>query len=173
MIVWADEAAFYPLPGLVRTWAPAGQTPILGWWMTRDHLAAISGITGTGKLFMMVQDRPLGSPDVIRFLKHLRRHIGGKIIVIWDGAPIHRSKVVREFLLSDASQWLHLERLPAYAPELQPDEGIWKHLKQVELRNLSCDSLPSLKIELRRAKERRRHKVHVIHGCVRQPGYGL
>jgi hypothetical protein len=58
-----------------------------------------------------------------------------------------------------------------YAPELNPDEGIWKHLKCVELKNLCCQSLAELKVELRKAKERLRHKRDVILGCIRQPGF--
>lgn len=173
MIVWVDESAFYLLPGLVRTWAPAGQTPVVHWRMTRDHLSAISGITAQGKLYMMVQEHAFTSVDVVRFLKHLLRHIPGKVLVIWDGATIHRSQTIKDFLSTQAQGRLHLERLPAYAPELQPDEGIWKHLKHAELRNLSCDTLAVLKVELRKAKERLRHKVRVIHGCIRQPGYQI
>jgi len=58
-----------------------------------------------------------------------------------------------------------------YAPDLNPDEGIWKHLKCVELKNLCCESLSELKVELRKAKERLRHKRDVILGCFRQPGF--
>ena len=58
-----------------------------------------------------------------------------------------------------------------YAPDLNPDEGVWKHLKCVELKNLCCESLAQLKIELRKAKERLRHKRDVILGCIRQPGF--
>ena len=61
--------------------------------------------------------------------------------------------------------------LPGYAPDLNPDEGIWKHLKCVELKNLCCESLAELKVELRKAKERLRHKRDVILGCIRQPGF--
>jgi transposase len=61
--------------------------------------------------------------------------------------------------------------LPGYAPELNPDEGIWKHLKCVELKNVCCQSLSELRVELHRAKERLRHKTHVIFGCIRQLGF--
>jgi transposase len=86
--------------------------------------------------------------------------------VIWDGSPIHRGQAVRDFLASGAASRLQLELLPGYAPELNPDEGIWKHLKYVELKNVCCRSLS----ELRKAKERLRHKKHIILGCIRQPG---
>jgi transposase len=68
-------------------------------------------------------------------------------------------------------QAAQIEPLPGYAPDLNPDEGIWKHLKCVELKNLCCQNLKELKVELRKAKERLRHKKHVILGCIRQPGF--
>jgi transposase len=60
-----------------------------------------------------------------------------------------------------------------YAPELNPDEGIWKHLKYVELKNICCRSLSDLRVELRKAKERLRHKKHIILGCIRQAGFKI
>jgi transposase len=109
---------------------------------------------------------------VVRFLKHALGQSPGKLLVVWDGSPIHRSKVVKEFLKSGAaSSRLQLEQLPfSTPPELNPDEGIWKHLNYVELKNICCRSLSELRRELRKAKERLRHKKHVILGCLRQPG---
>src|SRR5215210_1931761 len=89
-----------------------------------------------------------GRRDVVRFLKHLMRQIEGKLLVIWDGSPIHRGGAVKDFLASGASRRLRLEQLPGYAPDLNPDEGVWKHLKCVELKNLCCESLAELKTEL-------------------------
>ena len=158
------------MPTVVRTYAPVGQTPILHEQLTRDHLSVISAITLEGKLFMMEQERSFKSPDVVRFLKHLLRKIPGKLLIIWDGSPIHRGRAVKGFLASGAARRVQLEQLPGYAPELNPDEGIWKHLKCVELKNVCCRSLSELKVELRKAKERLRHKTNVILGCIRQPG---
>jgi len=165
-----DQSGFYLLPTVVRTYAPVGQTPILHEQLTRDHLSVISAITLEGKLFMMEQERSFKSPDVVRFLKHLLRKIPGKLLIIWDGSPIHRGRAVKGFLASGAARRVQLEQLPGYAPELNPDEGIWKHLKCVELKNVCCRSLSELKVELRKAKERLRHKTNVILGCIRQPG---
>ena len=67
---------------VVRTYAPVGETPIIKCRLTCDHLSAISGITPQGKLYTMVQGRSFKSPDVVRFLKHLLRHIPGKILII-------------------------------------------------------------------------------------------
>ena len=170
-IVFCDQSGFYLLPMVVRTYAPVGETPILKENLTRDHLSAMSGITLEGKLYMLEQERAFKGDDVVRFLKHLLRQIPGKLLVIWDGSPIHRSRAVKDFLASGASRRLKLEQLPGYAPDLNPEEGVWKHLKCVELKNLCCQNLSELKVELRKAKERLRQKRDVILGCTRQPGF--
>ena len=170
-IVFADQSGFYLLPMVVRTYAPVGKTPILKENLTRDHLSAMSAITLEGKLYMIEQERSFKGEDAVRFLKHLMRRIPGKLLVVWDGSPIHCGGAVKDFLASGAASRLQLEQLPGYAPDLNPDEGIWKHLKCVELKNLCCESLAELKVELRKAKERLRHKRDVILGCIRQPGF--
>src|SRR5262249_22455480 len=170
-VVWVDQSGFYLLPLAVRTWAPCGRTPRLTVPLTRDHLSAISGITADGRLFMQTQDHAYRSPDVVRFLRLLLRKIRGKLLVIWDGSPIHRGQPIKDFLRRGAARRLHLEQLPGYAPELNPDEGIWNYLKRVELGNMCCSDLPALATALRRAKERLRHKRPVIQACFRQAGY--
>src|SRR5918992_5508750 len=124
-ILFLDESGFYPLPSVVRTYAPGGQTPLVRDWWTRDHLSAISAISPEGKLYFRSQDRAINSDDVVAFLEHLLREGPGRMVLIWDGAPIHRSHTIREFLTHGAAPRLHLERLPAYAPELNPGEGLW------------------------------------------------
>jgi transposase len=170
-IVFCDQSGFYLLPAVVRTYAPVGQTPLLKERLSRDHLSAMSAITLEGKLYMIEQERAFKGKDVVRFLKHLLRQIPGKLLIIWDGSPIHRGRAIKDFLASGASRRLKLEQLPGYAPDLNPDEGVWKHLKCVELKNLCCKSLKELKVELRKAKERLRHKRDVILGCIKQPGF--
>ena len=163
--MFVDEAGFYLLPAGVWTYAPRGQTPILRVPLTRDHLAAISAITPEGKLYMMVQDGTFKGPAIVRFLQHLLRHIPGKLLIIWDGLPAHRSQAVKDFLAQGAAQRIHLEQLPGYAPDLNPDEGIWRYLKYVEMKNLCCQTLDDLRDELRKATVRLRHKTDVILSC--------
>ena len=122
----------------------------------------ISGLTQDGRLLLTVQERPFCGPDIVRFLQHLLRRVPGLLLVIWDGAPIHRAQVVKDFLAGGAAARLHLAQLPGYAPDLNPDEGIWHYLKHVELRNLCCDDLAELRAELRLAVQRLRHKWRVL-----------
>lgn len=169
-ILFLDESGFYPLPRVVRSYAPVGQTPILQEWWTRDHLSAISAISPEGKVYFHSQDYALNSDDVVAFLEHLLREVPGRMVIIWDGSPIHRSHVIQEFLAHGAAQRIHLERLPAYAPELNPDEGLWAQLKGVELRNVCCDHIPHLRGELRDAVKRVRRKPRIIQGCFKGAG---
>jgi transposase len=89
------------------------------------------------------------------------------MVTIWDGSPIHRSQAIQEFLANGASHRLHLERLPPYAPELNPDESVWQQLQGVELRNLCCFHLPHLRRALRAALKRVRRKPHLIQSFFR------
>jgi DDE superfamily endonuclease len=117
-----DESGFYLLPGLVRTYAPCGQTPILRAVYTHDHLSVMSGITMDGRLYTLVRDAALDSLDSVIFLKHLLPHVSEKLLVIWDGSPMHKGHV-RTCLAEGGTQQIHLEQLPPYAPDLNPGEG--------------------------------------------------
>jgi transposase len=150
---------------VVRTYAPVGHTPILRDWCTRDHLSAIGAISPAGKLYFHCQDHAITSEDVVAFLEHLLREVPGRLVLIWEGAPIHRSHVIQEFLAKGTAHRLQVERLPAYAPELNPGEGLWAHLKGVELRNVCCWTLRHLRHELRNAVKRVRRKPRILKGC--------
>jgi transposase len=170
--VFVEEAGFYLLPMAVRTYAPRGHTPVLRVALTHDHLSAISGVTPQGKLYMMIQDTPFDGLAVVRFLRHLLRHISGRVLVIWDGRPAHHGQVVNNFLAQGAAQRLHLERLPGYAPDLNPDEGVWHYLKAVEWRTLCGPTLPDWRA-LRLATWRLRQKVHILRECFEQVHLGV
>lgn len=172
-IVFADQSAFYLLPMLVRTYAPVGQTPVLKVKLTRDHLSVMGAITPEGKIIMRSQDHSYKGPDVVRFLQLLTREIPGKLLVIWDGAPIHRSQVVKDYLRKGGAKRIHLEQLPAYAPELNPQEGVWNLLKRVELKNVCCLDCQHLRREVLHAKERLRHRKSILRQCFAHAGCSL
>jgi transposase len=136
-------------------------------WCTRDHLSAISAVSPEGKLYCHSQDHTINSDDVVGFLEHLRREVAGRMVLIWDGAPIHRGQVIQDFLAAGAAQSLHLERLPAYALELNPGEDLWQQLKGVELRHVGCFNIPHLTHELCDAVKRVRRKARRIKSFFR------
>jgi transposase len=145
-LVWIDEAGFYLLPALVRTWAPVGEPAILRAPCSYDHLSAISAITPSGQLLLHLQEEAYQAVDVVRFLGHVLRHIPGKLLIMWDGASIHRSQAIKDFLSAGAAKRIHFERLPGYAPDLNPDEGIWSYLKYRELKNVVCQNKTELRV---------------------------
>ena len=170
--MFVDEAGFYLLPAVVATYAPVGETPVLRELFTRDHLSAISAVTPEGQLRMQVYEEAITGTQVVRFLEHLARRLpGGKFWIFWDGASIHHSREVQQFLAMAPAGRFRVEQLPGYAPDLNPDEGIWQYLKHVELRNVCCASLQHLRDALREAAIRLCTKPAIIQGCVREAGY--
>jgi transposase len=160
-LVFVDESGFYLLPGRVKTYAPKGETPILDEWQTRDHLSVMGGVTLAGQVYSLVRPSSLNGAHSIAFLLHLGRAIGDRLLVIWDGSPIHRRAEVQAFV-AETSGKIHVEWLPAYAPDLNPVEWLWKHLKQVELGNMSCLDLEQLHMELHLALGRARKRRALI-----------
>jgi transposase len=170
VLVVADESGFYLLPGLVRTYAPQAHTPVLAAMQTRDHLSVMGGMTPAGKVYTLVRQEPLNGPHSVAFLMHLPRVAGGRLLVIWDGSPIHRRAAVQEFVAGTRGKaWV--EGLPGYAPDLNPwDEGGWHHLKDVQMRNLACRDLEELHQEFHLAVGRLRQKPHLVQSFFAQAG---
>lgn len=133
----------------------------------------MSGITPQGHLFTLVRDHALTGVESVLFLRGLHHRLGQKLLVIWDGSPIHRSHEVKDFLSNGGSQYVHLERLPGYAPDLNPDEGTWQHLKHVEMRNVCCLDLCHLHHELDLAVRRLRRKPHMIQSFFAGAGLAI
>jgi len=168
-LVFIDESGFRLLPLLVRTWAPRGKTPILRVPLSWKHLSAIAAITPQGKLFTRIQQRGFKAPDIVRFLQHLLRFLPGKLLIIWDNLSAHASKKVKD-LVGQHHDRLLITHLPPYAPELNPVELLWSHLKQGELKNLVCSDLPQLLSELRKAIWRVRHRKDTLKRFIQHIG---
>jgi transposase len=172
-LVFVDEAGFYLLPGVVKTYAPEGQTPVLRAKVTRDHLSVMGGMTPRGKVYTLARQVSLNGLHTVEFLAHWRRVASRRLLVIWDGSPIHRRTEVKEFV-SETQGQVWVEALPGYAPDLNPwDEGGWQHLKHVEMRNLVCRDVEELHQQFHMALGRLRQKLHLIHSVYAQAGLEL
>jgi transposase len=170
VLVFEDESGFYLLPGLVRTYAPEAHTPVLHEKQTRDHLSVMGAMTPKGKVYTLARQESLNGLHCIEFLTHLRRVAGERLLVIWDGSPIHRRAEVTEYVANTRGK-VWVESLPGYAPDLNPwDEGGWHHLKNVEMRNLVCRDLEELHQEFYLAVSRLRQKHHLVRAFFAQAG---
>jgi transposase len=142
-IVFLDESGFMLTPTVRRTWAPQGQTPVLSCWDRRDRISAISCITVSPQrarlnfYFELLPDNTnVSAEHVVDFLRHLKAQLG-PFTVIWDGAQIHsRAGLVKAYLAEHPE--IVAETLPGYAPELNPDEGVWGWTKYGRLANLAA-----------------------------------
>jgi transposase len=173
VLVFEDEAGFYLLPGVVRTYAPEADTPILHEKQTRDHLSVMGGMTLAGKIYTLVRQESLNGLHSVEFLQHLLRVAGQRLLVIWDGSPIHRRAAVKEFIAGTRGK-VWLEALPGYAPDLNPwDEGGWHRLKNVEMRNLVCLDLEELHQEFHLAVGRLRQKPQLVQSFFAQAGLAI
>jgi transposase len=169
-LIFEDESGFYLLPAVVRTYAPQAQTPVLRGKLTHDHLSVMGGMTPEGKLYFLTRQHALSGEQTIEFLVHLLNVVRQRLLVIWDGSPIHRRREVMDWVGQSRGR-VRVEFLPPYAPDLNPwDEGGWHHLKQVEMGNVICRDVEELHEQFHLAAGRLRQKPRLIHSFFAQAG---
>ncbi len=149
-IVFVDESGFMLIPPVRKTWSPRGQTPIVAHRERHDRVSVISGISISPVrkrlgLYYSLYEGNVTQVQVRDFLSYLLRHLRGFVIVIWDNASPHKGKQIREFC--GKYKRLHLEALPPYAPELNPDEGVWSQAKE-SMANGRPDNIGELWLEV-------------------------
>lgn len=165
-IVFIDESGLSTRPTRARTWAPRGETPLLHETFNWKSLSIIGGLA-LWRFYFQMHKGSIKGPQVIEFLQHLQRHIPGKMLILWDGATIHRSLLVKNYLASTRRRVV-VERLPAYAPELNPVEYMWGHLKTHEIANLLVTQAWELSFEATAALRRMRRRPSIIAACYTQ-----
>lgn len=172
-VVLADESGFYLLPGRVKTYAPRGETPVLRVRQSRDHLSVIGGVTPDGRLYLVVRQQAIDGLDVIDFLVHLLRTAGPRLWVVWDRSQIHRRADVANFVAGLGPRQMRTTLLPAYAPDLNPAEQLWQHLKHVVMRNQPSSDLEDLHLELHLALARVRKRPALVRSFFQGAGLTL
>ena len=128
-------------PLVRRTWAPRGSRPVLDVWQRHDRLSVIGALALAPQrrrknLYFHVQSSNIVTPDVLAFVRDLRRQLRRPLTLVWDRWQVHRS--AERWLAEHAAHWLKIEYLPAYAPELNPVEEVWGHTKSHALGNYTA-----------------------------------
>jgi len=167
-LVFIDESGFLLIPNVRKTWAPRGQTPVCRYRYRHDKISAISGISVSPDrkrlgLYCQLYTDNIRQPEVCAFLRHLLKHLRGHVIVLWDNGSVHKGQPIRELCREFAR--LHLEAFPAYAPELNPDEGVWGHLKS-SLSNGRPDDIDELLDHLTEEVQRVSASQRILRGCI-------
>ena len=146
-MVFLDESGFQLSPVVRRTYAPRGKTPIVEAWHRKGRISAISAVTVSpvrrkpNLYFRLLPDNTdAHGRDTTAFLAQLRGELRGPMTVLWDQSKIHqRSSVVKAYLARHPE--IVTEDFPGYAPEANPDEGVWGWAKYGRLPNLAAEGL--------------------------------
>ena len=172
-IIFVDESGFYQTPAVGKTWSKEGHTPTLKTPFHREHLSVIGGLTLEGSLYMQVHRTSMDAHGVIQFVTHLLRLIPGKLMILWDRSNMHKGQKMQDFLALDEGHRLEVEKFPPYAPEVDPQEFIWRHLKHVDLKNLTNVDLDELWKKLRSATKNLRKRVGLLRNLIHHAGLEL
>ena len=127
-IYFLDEAAFRSDSHRGTTWGKCGETPVVKDSGGRFGFKLISAVSARGDMHFDVIEESMNAEKFIDFLKKLRQDAGCPVFAIADNARYHHSKKVQEFLQTQIGE-IMMAFLPAYSPELNPDEQVWNHAK--------------------------------------------
>ncbi len=143
-----------------RTWGPRGCTPELIHNFNWKRLSAIGVLVCTSggrsvRLRLRFQEGSIKSPDIVNFLRALHSEFRGRIILLWDRLPAHKSRLTLAYIAQAVENgWLKLEWLPPYAPELNPVEYVWGHLDGGIMANYAPPTLGEIRQRLRKGTRR-------------------
>ena len=136
----------------------------------RDKISVISGVSVSPKrqrlgLFYQLYFQNIGQEEVCEFLRQLLRHLRGPVIALLDNSRTHHGEPLQDLL---RQHWrLRIEHFPSYAPELNPDEGVWSLAKR-NLANGRPDDIEELVQDLIRSIDRIRRSPAKLRGCILQ-----
>jgi transposase len=169
-IVFVDESGFLIIPPISRTWAPRGCTPIHHHLHRHDRISVVSGISVSPTrrrvgLYYQLHRKNIQQLDTCSFIRELLLHLRGRLIVLWDNGSIHGGESIRLLCRRYAGR-LWFERFPAYAPELNPDEGVWRIAKRT-LANGRPENAIDLAVHLIDTLENVRRSPHLLRSCIR------
>jgi transposase len=141
LIVFEDESGVSLLPSVRATWAPRGHTPVLRHPFNWKRLSMADEPDGSdAHLVFELRPGAYNDETLIEFLSDLNDIEQRPVLLIWDGLPAHRSRRMTDWVQSQRD-WLSVEHLPGYAPDLNPLEQAWGNLKSLELANLCSDTI--------------------------------
>jgi transposase len=176
-LIFLDESGFSECPPLRRTWAPRGETPVVvsrgRSWQRMAAIGALAYRHGEQpRVFLRLHLGTVHSAEIVDFLRHLRRHVRGRVTLIWDGLNAHRSATTRNHIEAQR-RWLRVVRLPAYAPELNPVEALWAWLKQGRLANTAEIGIDRLADRMRGGTRAGRRRPRLLHAFLAKAGLSL
>ena len=166
-----DESGFSERPTVRRTWGLRGQTPVIRSTGSWRNISA-TGVVATDAKLRRVRELVtfthggVKKEDTVLTLKHMTRHIRGPIALFWDGLAQHWSKLVREYLYTHKKRFVMVERFPAYAPELNPQEPLWASSKTKDMAGYCPREKGDLLQRARKSMRRIQNSPDIIRGAI-------
>lgn len=166
-----DESGFSERPPVRSTWGKRGHTPLIRSTGSWKNISA-TGIIATDPSLKRVRALctftrgAVHKEDTVRTLMHLLRHIRSPIALIWDGLAQHRSALVKEFLAAHQARFVMVERFPAYAPELNPQEYVWASSKTKDMANFCPEEPDDLERRAKQSIKRIQRSPSVLRGAL-------
>ena len=176
--MFLDESGISEQPPVRRTWAPRGKTPSVVHPFNWKKLSICSVIAywWNGKrcrLFFRVVAGSYNDQKLISFLEQLLHQPSmGKLVLLWDGLPSHRSQRMVEYLRHQKDR-LHIIRLPAYAPDINPVEGLWANIQGQELANRCVKDLGEMVEGVRNGFTRLSSESWLLQSFLKHAGLSL
>src|SRR6202166_3091613 len=124
-----DESGFRADSVHGRTWGKKGQTPVVERPGQRQSISAASAVTARGGFWYCTYQGGLNADLFVTLLRQMMRHRSKPVHLVVDGLPAHKNALVKAYVESTCGM-LTLHILPGYAPELNPDELVWSHMKR-------------------------------------------
>ena len=168
-IIFSDESGFITVPHAKATWAPCGQTPTLRVCLKRGRLNVMGALVVSPKqrrcnLHALTTTGKVAAEEIVCFMSEVLRQECGLIFWFWDGASIHDNASVRQFLTQNPR--LRLIYFPAYAPELNPCEGVWAQAVD-QLASKLIFNLEQLGLEVAKSLRRTRSSQQLLWACIK------
>lgn len=160
-IYWGDEMGLRSDHTAGRSYSRRGQTPVIPGTGQRFGCNMVSAITNQGQLSFMVFKKRFRAGVFIDFMRRLTRHNRGKVYLIVDAHPVHRSQKVGGWL-SRHAQELRLFFLPPYSPDLNPDEILNQDVKSNGLGRRRPRHQHELMTQIRGCLRRRQRQPHIV-----------
>ena len=143
-----------------KTWARRGVTPVIRRLSGRREVSSIVVITPDGRLYARHQRDSVKTPAVLAALTYFRRQIATPLLIIWDRLHAHRARAVADFVAAHARDYA-VSYLPAYAPELNPEEQANAWVKRA-MANALPGSVTALEALARTSFRRLQHQPALI-----------
>jgi putative transposase len=179
-VVFEDEAGQSLRPPKARTWSRKGTTPVVKVTGKGSGRVSLAGLVcakpgeRSRLIFRTIvhhgrkgEKKGFREPDLARLLDAAHQQLGGPLVLVWDNATAHTDRAMRELIATRS--WLTVFRLPAYAPDLNPAEGVWAHLKK-SLANLAPHTTDQLAAAARTRLKKMQYRHGLIDGFIAETG---